>query len=333
MTYRAAIAGCGLIGSEFSDTMTLPGVWSHADAYTRCTETELVAVCDHDAEKAARCAKRWNVAAQHTDFAAMLDDARPEIVSICTPDHAHYQQIKTALAHPAVHVVLAEKPLALDIGQAEELVELAKNRNVVLAVNYSRRYAAGFATLAQQLQSGEFGTIQSISGYYTKGTLHNGGHWFDLAEFLIGPVQGVRAYNRLHEAGNDPTLDVALDFTNGVNGYLHGLDARAFALFEMDVVCSEGRVRIVDSGFSMEIYRLEASPFGAGYRRLALTETRESGLPEAMLNAVQDSANCLTRGTPPACTGVHALQALKIGHAALKSAQSGVSLSIDNSIS
>lgn len=331
MTYRAAIAGCGLIGSAFSDSMTLPGVWTHADAYTRCGETELVAVCDQDGEKAELCARRWNVASHYTDFAAMLDEAKPEIVSICTPDQAHYRQIKTALDHPSVRVVLAEKPLALDVAQAEELVGLAEERNVVLAVNYSRRYAAGFASLARQLQSGEFGAIQSVSGYYTKGTLHNGGHWFDLAEFLIGPVQSVSAFNRLHEAGDDPTLDVALSFVNGTSGYLHGLDARAFALFEMDIVCGEGRVRIVDSGFSMEIYRLEGSPFGAGYRRLALTETRESGLPEAMLNAIRDSAHCLTRAVTPACTGAHALQALKIGRAALKSAQSGVSLLIDNS--
>lgn len=331
MTCRAAIAGCGLIGSAFSDTMTLPGVWTHADAYTRCEETALVAVCDQDEVKAEHCAKRWNVASHYTDFSTMLDEARPEIVSICTPDAAHYEQIRTALQHPAVRVVLAEKPLALNLAQAEELILLAEARGVMLAVNYSRRYAPGIADLAEQLRSGQFGVLQSVSGYYTKGTLHNGGHWFDLAEFLIGSVQSVRAFNHLHEAGDDPTLDVALGFANGASGYLHGLDARAFALFEMDIVCSEGRARIVDSGFSMEIYRLEASPFGAGYRRLALTETRESGLPEAMLNAIRDSAHCLIHGTTPACTGTHALQALKIGHAALKSAKSGVSLQVDNS--
>ncbi len=323
MPYRAAIAGCGLIGSEFSDTMTLPGVWSHADAYSQCAGTELVAVCDQNQEKLDRCATRWHVAARYTDFAAMLDGAQPEIVSICAPDAAHYVQIKTALQHPAVRAVLAEKPLALDLREAAELVNIAAERNVVLAVNYTRRYASGFEQIRMQLRSGILGTVQCVLGLYTKGTLHNGGHWFDLAEFLIGPVQSVSATNQLHENGADPTLDVVLDFECGATGHLQGLDSRAFALFEMDILCSKGRVRVVDSGFSIEIYRLEASPFGAGYQRLGFSEKLDGGLSHAMLRAVEDTAACLDTHRPPLCSGKDALQALNIGLAAHRSAATG----------
>ena len=312
MAYRAAIAGCGLIGSEFSDTMTLPGVWSHADAYTRCAETELVAVCDQDAEKAERCATRWNVPACHSDFAAMLDDARPEIVSICTPDAAHYGQIRTALQHPAVRAVLAEKPLALTRGEAQELIALAARRGVILAVNYTRRYAAGFWQLKNLLEAGELGRVQAISGFYTKGTLHNGAHWFDLARWLLGPLSEAAGIDVLHEGGNDPTLDALLGFASGARGYLHGLSAADYALFEMDIACTGGRARIVDSGFRIEIQRLEDSPFGAGYRRLGEAEILSGELGDALFNAVDDLALCLKNGTTPRCTGEDALAALDV---------------------
>ncbi|MBU0593633.1 MAG: Gfo/Idh/MocA family oxidoreductase [Gammaproteobacteria bacterium] len=320
MAYRAAIAGCGLIGSGFSDTMTLPGVWSHADAYTRCPETDLVAVCDQNGEKSERCAKRWNGAAHHTDFSAMLDDAKPEIISICTPDALHYPQIKTALEHPAVRAVLAEKPLSLAREEAQELIALAAQRGVVLAVNYTRRYAAGFWHLKKMLDAGKLGKVQAISGFYTKGTLHNGAHWFDLARWLLGPIAEASGVDVLHEAGNDPTLDAALTFASGARGYLHGLSAADYALFEMDIACSGGRARIVDSGFRIEIQHLEDSPFGAGYRRLSETESLSGELPEALYNAVDNLARCLKDGATPRCTGEDALAALDIALAVRASA-------------
>lgn len=323
MSYRAAIVGCGLIGSEFSDTASLPGVWSHAQAYTLCDGTDLVAVCDPDAGKLAACGQRWGVAARYSDFSRMLDEARPDIVSICAPDASHHALIREALLHPSVRAVLAEKPLALELAQADELVDLAAARGVVLAVNYTRRYAAGFEQVREWIAAGALGGIQTVSGYFTKGTLHNGSHWFDLAEFLVGPVIGISAMDRLREGGVDPTLDVLLRFESGASGFLHGCDSRAFALFEMDVIGSAGRLRIVDSGFSIELHQVEPSPFGGGYRRLACRETIAGGLPQALLLAVEDVVGCIANGAMPRCSGGDAARALKIGLAAHRSAQTG----------
>lgn len=323
MSYRAAIVGCGLIGSEFSDTATLPGIWSHAAAYAACTETELVAICDPDDTRLDRCGERWNVAARYGDFDQMLDAQRPEIVSICTPDATHYTFIHTALEHPAVRAVFAEKPLSLNLEQADRLVKLAAARGVILAVNYSRRYAPGFVRLRKMITAGALGTIQTVSGFYTKGTLHNGSHWFDLANFLVGQTRHVTGIDRLGEAGEDPTLDVMLKFECGASGYLHGCDADAYALFEMDIVGSKGRARIVDSGFILEIYGIEDSPFGAGYRKLVLQEKIEGGLGHALMEAIADVARCLRDGEAPRCSGSDARQALAIGLAARNSMQSG----------
>lgn len=329
MAYRAAIVGCGLIGSEFSDTATLPGVWSHAAAYAACPDTELVAICDQNVARLDRCGERWGVAARYHDFAQMLDAERPEIVSICTPDHTHYVLIRTALEHPAVRAVFAEKPLALSLEHADELAKLAATRGVVLAVNYSRRYAPGFEQFRKMITDGVFGAIQAVSGFYTKGTLHNGSHWFDLANFLIGPTRQVIGINRMGEAGEDPTLDVMLEFECGSAGYLHGCAAAAYAMFEMDIVGSQGRARIVDSGFVIEIYGVVASPFGAGYRKLVLQDKIEGGLENALLAAIADMVRCLREGGMPRCSGSDASQALNIGFAALRSAQAGRPVKLD----
>lgn len=316
MVYRTAIVGCGLIGSEFSDTASLPGIWSHAAAYAACPDAKLVAICDQDQDRLNRCGERWNVAARYRDFAQMLDAERPEIVSICTPDDTHFTLIRSAIEHPAVRAVFAEKPIALNLEQADELINLADSRGVILIVNYSRRYAPGFERLRTMIASEMLGSIQAVSGYYTKGTLHNGSHWFDLSNFLFGQPHQVIGIDRLGEHGEDPTLDVMLTLESGAVGYLHGCDAAAYALFEMDIIGSQGRARIVDSGFAIEIYGVVDSPFGAGYRKLVLQEKIDAESENALLHAVTDVIRCVREKGMPRCSGRDARRALAVGLAA-----------------
>src|SRR6267143_5411046 len=140
MVYRAALIGCGKIGSEFDDNPRVNGVYSHAGAYTACSATELFAVCDTDPNRLSRSAEKWNVAGTFRDARQMLAETRPDIVSICTPDSTHYELLRAALSTPGVRAVFAEKPLAAELDQANEIVEEAGRRSVLLAVNYTRRY-------------------------------------------------------------------------------------------------------------------------------------------------------------------------------------------------
>lgn len=323
MTFRAALVGCGKIGSEFADDPRLQGVYTHAGAYAACGDTELVAVCDTDRDKAASCARRWGGLASYTDPARMLREISPEIVSICTPDHTHFDLICQAIAMPGVRAVLAEKPLALELGAAREIERRARERNVLIAVNYSRRYSLGHARLRERIRAGHFGEIQAVSGFYTKGTLHNGTHWYDLARFLVGEIESVWAQNVQKEANDDPTLDVFLRFGNGAAGFLHALDARIYSLFEMDVVGTLGRVRIVDSGHWFEIFMAADSPYYSGYRTLVQAGKEEGCLENVTLHAVQDIVECLTTGEQPRCSAADGVVALEVGFAIRASAASG----------
>lgn len=321
MIRRVALIGCGKIGSEFAEDPLVSGIYTHAGAWQASDGTELVAVCDSNAERTRRCAERHGVANVFLDVDAMLAEIRPDVVSICTPDSSHADILGKVLRQPGVRAVLMEKPLALELDAARELVTLAERMGIRLAVNYSRRYSAGHQELAQRLHAGEIGTIQCVSGYYTKGTLHNGTHWFDLARMLVGEVDAVRGFDRLGEKGGDPTLDVGLEFKCGSTGYLHGLDAGAYSLFEMDIVGTQGRVRIVDSGHVFEFSRNGDSPYYTGYRTL-LAQGRESGrLEDTLLHAAQDLVASLNTNRRPLCSGADALVALAIGIAARDSAQ------------
>jgi len=315
--YKAALIGCGRIGSESADSPSSVGIYTHAGAYAACAATRLAAVCDIDRIRLARCGERWQVEARYTDPLELLAEERPDIVSLCTPDDTHATLLRAVLETPGVKAVLAEKPLAPTTEEARELVTLAENRGVVLAVNYIRRFAPSHVELQNWLSTGGVGNLQAVSGYYVKGLLHNGTHWLDLARYLAGEVDSVLGHDRLQEPSNDPTLDVELTFANGARGCLFGLDARRFSHFEMDLIGSAGRVRLTEFGHNLEVYETVDSPRYAGCRELARIDSAfRVGLKDVLLHAVQDVVRCLAEGGQPRCSGSDGVAALEMAFAA-----------------
>lgn len=329
MILRAALLGCGWIGSEFR-TDTAAGIYNHAAAYHACPETQLVAICDRDAVKLQQAGERWQVDARFSDAAELLAKTQPEIVSVCTPDATHYALIKAALETPSVRAILAEKPLAMELTEAQELVDLAKRRGIPLAVNYSRRYSEGHADLRDRIRDGEFGRIVTVGGFYTKGTLHNGTHWFDLARLLVDEITEVTGFNFLHEDGADPTFDAVLRFANGASGHLQAFDAKAGTLFEMDIVGTLGRVRMMEPSGRFAISRVTESETFPGYRVFGTEEILPARNSDTVLHAVEDLVRCVKEGGTPRCSGEDGVAAVRVGHAIRASVKTGKSISVAN---
>ncbi len=299
---RAAVLGCGMIGAGTGEPHPDVGVMTHCGAYVAHPETELVAVADP--ERADIAAARWNARA-YADPHALLAAEQPEIVSVATPDHTHAELVAACLRTPSVRAVLAEKPLALSLADARALVDEAQGR--VLAVNYTRRFAPAFQRLA-----GELGEIQHVSGVYVKGLKHNGTHWLDLLRLLAGEPTVTRGWDRLHEAGEDPSLDAELTLANGAGVRLAALDTTRFTAFEMDIVLTDGRVRVLEGGHVIERHRADADPRNPGYRVL-IEQPRETGtLRDGVLHAVSDVVRCVSTGETPACSGQDAVKALEL---------------------
>jgi len=323
MSYRAALIGCGKIGSEWADDPRVTGIRTHAQAYAASADTALVAVCDLDAQRARACAQRWGAAAWYSDARRLLAEQEPELVSICTPDATHAEVARAALATASVRAILLEKPLALTLEEGQELVALAHQRGVILAVNYSRRYARSHQRLRDSVRFGGLGSLQTVNGFYTKGTLHNGTHWFDLVRLLAGEVRTIAGFDSLHEPGPDPTLDARLEFYTGATGYLQACDAGAFTLFECDLVGTRGRVRLIESGQTFETYAVVDSPRHSGYRLLAPAPGLKGGMDDAMSQAIADLVGAVKEGRPPLCSGQDALAALRMALAVRESAATG----------
>jgi len=119
---RTAVIGAGKMGQI------------HAKVYHNLPLSELVAVVDVDVKKAKQLAKKFRCD-YFTDCAEIVD--KVDAVTIAAPTIYHKQ-----LAEPFIErgvACLIEKPLALDVDQAQEIVALAEKNNVTVAVGHSER--------------------------------------------------------------------------------------------------------------------------------------------------------------------------------------------------
>jgi predicted dehydrogenase len=321
--YTAAIVGCGKIGSTFADDPLMRGdVFSHAEAYHVCPDTDFVAIADTDAAALAKCGERWGIEKRFSSVAELMQKAQPQIVSVATPTPTHYAIVTQLLAAETPPLaILCEKPIASTIYEAERLVALAKEKGVVLVVMHMRRYANNMRNLREFLRNDGIGELRGVSGWLTKGTLHNGTHWFDLLRYLVGDVVAVSGLDNLNEGGDDPTLDVAMKLDNGMLATMRAAEHKNFTICEMDIMGSRGRVQIVDSSYRVDISTAVPSPRYSGYVELVPSAVNMGDRKDVMLHAVEDIVHCLDTGDKPQSSGEDGIAALRIAIAAHESAR------------
>jgi predicted dehydrogenase len=324
--YTAALIGCGKIGSLFADDPLMRGdVFSHAEAYTVCPGTELVAVVDTDQDARDKCGERWNVDARYSSVSEMMEKSKPDIVSVATPTQTHYAILVQLLSGDHVpKAILAEKPLSSTLVQAERVVQLAKEKGVLLIVMHMRRYANNMRSLRDFIRSGGIGDIRNVSGWLTRGTVHNGTHWFDLLRYLVGEVEWVHGIDSLQEGGEDPTLDVAMGLENGMLATMRSAEHNNFTICEMDIMGTKGRAQIVDSSYQVHISTAVPSPRYSGYVELVPSSVDMGDRKDVMLHAVEDIVHCLDTGATPQSTGEDGVAALRIALAARESSETGM---------
>ena len=103
---RITAVGCGGVGVR------------HQKGHLACPETELVAVCDMDVEKAEQRAKELGIERWYPSISEMLSNEECEAVDVVTADHLHFQPVMECLE--AGKHVLCEKPLSLSSNSKED---------------------------------------------------------------------------------------------------------------------------------------------------------------------------------------------------------------------
>jgi len=222
---RIAIIGTGNISQ------------AHFDGY-RAAGATIVALCDVDPIQLAARARSWGVERTYTDVEEMFAAGGFEAVSIAAPTAVHHPAT-IAAAKAGVHV-LVEKPIALDLALADEMIAACHEAGVILSVNHQMRSSGAARRAKELLEAGTIGRLThmrlrqahdwgghgvrpSFSNKASSGggtLLDNGCHLADLARFFGGRVREVyaRTATLAYDIQIEDTANMSLEFADGAIG-------------------------------------------------------------------------------------------------------------------
>jgi predicted dehydrogenase len=180
--FRAGVIGVGHLGQH------------HARLYASLPEAQLVGVLDQSVDRAQAIADRHGARVFRT-----VDEllSHVDVVSIAVPTSGHYAVAKSCLR--AGKHILVEKPIAVMPGEAQELVELAKQRGCSLQVGHSERFNPIMTVMRPHIKKPVFIECHRLSSFSERGTdvdvvLDLMIHDLDIVLSLNpGPVEEVRA--------------------------------------------------------------------------------------------------------------------------------------------
>jgi UDP-N-acetylglucosamine 3-dehydrogenase len=176
---RAAIVACGDIAQ------------AHAASYLRDRRVELVACAEVVPERLAAFADQFDIVGRYTDYTEMMERERPDIVSICSHHHLH-APMTVAVAGYRPKAILCEKPIALNLGEADAMIAACRDAGVLLVIGHQRRFASQYMAAQEAIAQGRIGDVTSVEayGHPRSSLLLDCTHAVDLVRFFLGDPQG-----------------------------------------------------------------------------------------------------------------------------------------------
>ena len=305
----------------------------HADNLRRLVpNAQLVAVADVAPDRARQAATELEIENSYISLEAMLECKGLDAIVIATPDKFHPAAVKLAAA--AGKSILCEKPIALNLAEAHDLLAAVSKARVYFQVGFMRRYDPAYAAAMTRIAAGEIGVPvvfksigrdkdgPSLSSYQSNinGMLFytNTIHDFDLARWLMqDEVSEVHAYTtvairpEVAQFGDAVASVVNLKFSQGAIG---NIESHAQAAYGYDV-----RTEIVGSKGSIMVGSVNQTPvtfLTAHGSTQPVAGHFLSTFAVAYLAEIRDFVDCILQTRPPRVTGEDGLRALAIAVAA-----------------
>lgn len=281
MKLNCAIVGCGKIAEGF-DSSVDNKIRTHIKAYLENNNCSLVGVCDHDEDKLRDLQSRWGSVNVFNDLDLMLSANKIDLLSICTPTESHLESFQSA-ANANIKKIWMEKPSSDNSASIQKMIEEANEKDMEVYVNYFRRYDLGFSKVKEELN--DLGKVDNVIGYYSKGIRNNASHLVDLLVWLLGEVRSTKLLSGITDE-EYPSASFRLEFNNA-NAHIFDFDHKNFEIFELDIICSKGRIKILNGGKLIEFYEVSDSKLYASYKNFKLKEIHKDSLDSFMQKGLE----------------------------------------------
>lgn len=303
---RVGVIGVGHLGMH------------HARVYTEILGAQLVGVMDTCDERAHSIAETLGVPA-YTDLKTFLDEKRPDAVSIVVPTNKHFEVAK-AIMERGIHV-LVEKPVTQTVGEAEELLALAVDKNLILQVGHIERFNSavqhvrefmGEPYFIQTRRMGPFSPRIGDVGVVLDLMIHD----VDIIMSMINsePVS-ISAMGRCVRSDHEDIASAQLEFANGAIAQI--LVSRVSEKRERVMEIMEAE-RYVTVDFGAQDISVQRSVRQSGGNLIEIVEHPVFPKMEPLKLELQHFASCVREGRQPMVGIKDGKRALEVCVAALK---------------
>ena len=235
------------------------GQWGrqHARLFSQRPEVTLCAVAGRTLEKTQSRAAEFGLRA-YTNVLKMLETEKPDLVSLSLPNLEHFEATMQVIK--SGHALLVEKPLAFDLGEADQLLAEAEKRGLFFAINFNHRYAKPLRLASEAIEKGRLGSLThalwrfggeaNISPHPHANLIETQCHGFDQLEHLCGPIESVMAEMTDQTGGGYRTMALALRFASGAVGTMTGTYDSSYAYQDshrLEINGTQGRLVVEDT--------------------------------------------------------------------------------------
>jgi predicted dehydrogenase len=319
---------------------------THLQALARLPTAQVAGMSDIDAERGA--ARAAEVGCPFfTDHRALLADVRPDVAVICTP-HPFHAPIALDCFAAGAHV-LVEKPMAVEVTEADAMIEAADAADRILAVNFQQRFRPAIESVRQLIDAGELGALLRVlcvepwfrpAAYYRsaswRGTWADEGggvlmnqapHTLDLLCYLAGLPIKVWGWTRtvVHAIETEDTAQAMLEYAHGASGYLNINTVEAGLRRQLQIVGDRAAVEL--AGNQVTIYRF--TPALSEYRATSTDLYGSPGVESEVIEAPGDGGGhlaiyrdlyeAIVEGRQPRCNGREGRMSLELASAIILS--------------
>jgi len=218
---------------------------SFVEGVINCRLGEVVAVGSRSQESADRFAERFGgIPNRHPSYQALLEDDSVDAVYIATP-HPMHKEWAVKAAQAGKHI-LCEKPMGLNVSEAEEIIQEAKDNDVFLMEAYMYRCSEQTLQIIKLIKDGAIGQVKSIEASFSfdigdnpdgrhlnkalagGGILDVGGYPMSMAGLIAGVANGetfsepneIKAVGFIGTTGVDEYTSAVASFTGGITARL-----------------------------------------------------------------------------------------------------------------
>lgn len=331
----------GIVGTGVGASFCAEGLSLIADE----GKAELVAVTSRREERAREFASRWKLKYWYTDYRRMLREAPIDAVIISTPHYQHYPMTMDSL--DADKHVLVDKPMAINLREADEMITKARKKNLKLGVNLQSRFDPVVKGVKEDVDNGVLGRL--ILGeavvewfrtqeYYDRSpwrgrwSTEGGGalinqaiHTIDLLIWIMGQPERLWAQmdTFTHKIEVEDLAAAVLRFKSGAIGVIQGSTAIYPGLpTRLEIHGTKGTIIVEGGTLKRRSIIGEKETISKGSKKGLKSWAKPELVPATNhASLIRDFANAILEGREPLVNGVEGRRSLEVIMAIYKSAE------------